>query len=197
MKFSYKHTRYPWILFFWIWPVRTAAPFSGSKPGQLPATGHRWVPVGEFGEEIPMEAEPLIESSFRRLLASLDARPCLLFCLGRCFLFGSMENWWVHSVYIVVDCMKKVVFSNSIFFGKKAVRDWWTKSTLSHCLSRPRNQHHGITGGTVEPPQNDLNSNVQYLPSSHMLHVWNIYLHVPYVWAKSRQIFHTWSIWAW
>ena len=34
------------------------------------------------------------------------------------------------------------------------------------------------TGGTVEPPQNDLNSNVQYLPPSHILHVWNIYLYI-------------------
>lgn len=43
MKFSYKHT-IPMDLFFWIWPVRVPAaplrdqPFSGSKPGQLPAT---------------------------------------------------------------------------------------------------------------------------------------------------------------
>ena len=30
---------------------------------------------------------------------------------------------------------------------------------------------------------------------SQMLHVWNIYLHLPPKWSKCRYIFHTWSIW--
>ncbi len=29
------------------------------------------------------------------------------------------------------------------------------------------------------------------------MHVWNIYLHLPEMYAKCRQLFHTWSIWVW
>jgi hypothetical protein len=41
----------------------------------------------------------------------------------------------------------------------------------------------------------DGKQNTEGLPSQ-MLHVWNIYLHLPQKLPKCRKIFHTWSIWA-
>ena len=121
---------FPWILFFGY----------GQFEPQLPATnlsrlvpGSSLQPVTGFPSESfrnPMEAEPLIESSFRRLLASLDARP-------KCFFvwvdvsFGSMENWWVYSIYsgwLMLIVWKRSFSQTVFFFCKKAVHDWWKNS---------------------------------------------------------------------
>ena len=59
---------------------------------------------------------------------------------------------------------------------------------------------------SVSAVENKANTQRQIYPrkcgmckqhTSQMLHVWNIYLHLPPKWPKCRQIFHTWSIWAW
>ena len=54
----------------------------------------------------------------------------------------------------------------------------------------------GILDGEYDSYNWEYQENNRIYVISQMLHVYNIYLHLPQKWPKCRYTFHTWSIWA-
>ena len=89
-----------------------------------------------------MEAEPLIESSFRRLLASLDARRLFFFWREIVFFLGSIHRelrlWAVDGNCVTSLKRKRMMKWNTekdieillLYDIIEAVDDWWNKNSL-------------------------------------------------------------------
>ena len=80
----------------------------------------------------------------------------------------------------------------------------WTRPEIFHSLAIEFlfSERTGcLMVESLSPPNQNFGKTIKKNPEtniqSHMLHVWNIYLHLGHLRGKCRYIFHTWSIWKW
>ena len=105
--------------FFWIWPVRTAAPCNQPFSGSIRAAPCNRSPV-EPSENLGRKSDgggTVNRKLVPALVGILRCSAKMLFCLGRCFI-------WIHGEidgYIVVKLLIVVIgcFSQRVFFLQK------------------------------------------------------------------------------